>query len=78
MLCTYNTHLGHRSKTPLELKLRHSLIGWLAHLVTFVNFPLTSTTSDSHTVDDIALLGFVAEAACLVWSSGAGGSVDGV
>lgn len=42
------------------------------------NGPLASTTADTHAVDDIALLGLVAEAASLVGAAGPRGAVDDV
>ena len=72
------THLSHRAETPLELKLRDTLVGRLAHLVTFVHLPLTTTTANTHPVDHIPLLGLVAQATSLVWSGGACGSVNSI
>ena len=46
--------------------------------MTFVHLPLTTTTADSYTVDNIALLGLVAKASSLVGSGGARRSVDGI
>jgi len=40
--------------------------------------PLATTTADTHAVDDITLLGLVAEAASLVGARGARGAVDDV
>ena len=70
------THLSHWAQTPLELKLRDTLVGGLAHLVTFVNLPLSPSTANTHPVDHIPLLGLVAQATSFVWSGGAGGSVN--
>ena len=39
---------------------------------------LAATTADTHAVDDIALLGLVAEAASLVGAAGPRGTVDDV
>lgn len=54
------SYLGNRTKAPLKLELIHTLVGWLSHLMTFVNLPLPATTSNPHPVDHIALLGLVA------------------
>ena len=45
---------------------------------TLGNGLLAATTADTHAVDDIALLGLVAEAAGLVGAAGPRGAVDDV
>ena len=46
--------------------------------VSFGNLPLASTTTDSDTVDNVALLGFVAKSSGFIWPRWPGCSVDGV
>ena len=70
-------YLSHRFQAPLKLELCHTLIGWLAHLMTFVHLPLSPATPHTHTVNHIPLLGLVPETTGLVGSGGPGGTVDG-
>ena len=46
--------------------------------VSLGNFPLASTTTDSDTVDDVALLSFVAKSSRFIWPCWPGCSVNGV
>ncbi len=66
----HGTHLSHGAKTPLELELIDTNIGGFAELVTFVNLPLSTTTTDTYTIDYISLLGLVTEATGLIGTCG--------
>lgn len=70
-------NLCNRTKTSLELELRDSHVGGFTPLVTGGHLPLSSTPSNAHPVDDVALLGFVAESPRLVRSSRPHSAVDG-
>lgn len=59
---------------PLELV--DTLGGWLSEDNTLRDSALAATAAYAATVDDISLLGLVAEAARLIWASRAGGAVD--
>lgn len=82
MLCKLLVHncayLSHRTQAPLELELVDTLVGGFAHLVTFVNLPLSPTTSNSHTVHHITLLCLVAKTTGFIRSGWARCSVDGL
>jgi len=57
---TSNTLLSSRLQRTLVLELVDSLVGWLAIGGTLWYWALATSTADTDTVDDIALLGLVA------------------
>lgn len=65
-------------QAPLELQLVDTLATRLSVNLTLGNRSLTATTADANTVNDIALLGLVSQAAGLVGARGAGSAVDHV
>jgi len=56
---TSDTLLGSRLERSLVLELVHTLVGRLAISSTLWYWPLATSTADTDTVDDIALLGLV-------------------
>ncbi|KAL2282014.1 hypothetical protein FJTKL_11098 [Diaporthe vaccinii] len=86
---TADTLLGGGLEGALVLELVHSLVGGLAYSEeearrrrtvggTLGDGSLAATAADADTVDDIALLGLVTEAASLVGARGARGAVDDI
>jgi hypothetical protein len=61
----------------LELNLGDSLVLGLAVHDTLGNGAFAATAANAHTVDNIALLSLVAEAASFIGTGGAAGAVDG-
>lgn len=53
-----NTLLSSRTQRFLVLKLVYTLVGWLTVSSTLWHRSLSSTSSDSNSVDDVTLLGF--------------------
>lgn len=62
----------------MVLELVHTLVGRLAVGSTLWYWPLATSTADTDTVDDIALLGLVTQPACLIRTRWAGSTVDNV
>jgi len=75
---TSDTLLSSRLEGSLVLELVHTLVGRLAVCSTLWYRPLATSTTDTDTVDDIALLGLVTQTACLIWTRWAGGAMDDV
>jgi len=75
---TANTLLSGGSEGALVLELVNSLVGGLAIGGTLGHWPLATTTADTDTVDNVALLSLVAETAGLVGPRRAGSTVDHV
>ena len=73
-----NTLLSNCAKASLELEVVHTLADGLAVCRTLGNGLLAVATADTNAVDNVALLGLVAEAAGLVGTGGARGAVDDV
>jgi hypothetical protein len=73
-----DTLLGGGLEGALVLELVHTLVGGLAVGGALGDGPLAATAADAHAVDDVALLGLVAQAAGLIGARGAGGAVDDV
>jgi hypothetical protein len=73
-----DTLLSGSLERALVLELVHTLVGGLAIGGTLGNGPLAATTTDADAVDNVALLGLVAEAAGLVEARGARSAVDDV
>ena len=51
-----------------RLELVDTFISWLTVDLSLVDWSLSASSSDSDSVDDIALLSFESELSCLVWS----------
>lgn len=62
----------------LVLELGDTLVTGLTEDGTLVDGPLTTTTADANTVDNVTLLGLVAHATSLVGAGRTGGTVDHV
>lgn len=73
-----DTLLGGGLERALVLELVHTLVGGLAESGTLADRLLAATAADAHAVDNIALLGLVAETAGLVWARRARSTVDDV
>lgn len=73
-----DTLLGGGAEGALVLELVDTLVGGLAVSSTLASRLLAATTADTDAVDDVALLGLVAEAAGLVGAGGTAGTVDDV
>lgn len=73
-----NTLFSNRAEAPLELEVVHTLADGLAVCRTLRDRLLAVSTAHADTVDHVALLGLVAQAACLVWTRGTRGAVDDV
>jgi len=58
--------LSNRSQITIEFQSLYTLIGGLSVHITIVDLSLPATTSYTHSVDNIALLGLVAESSGLV------------
>ena len=71
-----NSLLSNSSVRSAWLKLVDTLVNGLAVNNTLGDGSLTATTSDSNSIDDIALLGLVSELSCLVSSAGSVDLVD--
>jgi len=72
-----NALLSHRSQGTLELELSHTLTGGLAVGDTLGGLSLAGASANADSVDDVSLLGLVAEASGLIRSSRVLNSVDG-
>jgi len=75
---TSDTLLRSRLQGSLILKLVHTLVGGLAISGTLWHWLLASTTADTNTVDDIALLCLVTQTAGFVRARRSRGTVDDV
>jgi hypothetical protein len=75
---TANTLLSGSTESALVLELVDTHVGGLAVGGTLRSGSLTTTASHTDTVDNIALLGLVAETTSLVGARGAGSTVDSV
>lgn len=73
-----DTLLGGGLEGALVLELVDTLVGGLAIGGTLGGRALAATTADADTVDNVALLGLVAQTASLVGARRAGGAVDNV
>lgn len=73
-----NTLLSGGTERALVLELVDTLVGGLAEGSTLLGRLLAATAADTDAVDDVALLGLVAETAGLVGARGAAGTVDDV
>lgn len=89
-----DTLLSSRSQRSLVLELVDTLVGRLACILLIVLVyrglvyrtecstlsagPLATTSADSDSVDDIALLSFVSQSSSLIWSSWAACAVDDI
>jgi len=62
----------------LVLELVDTLVGWLAIGGALWHWALATSTADTDTVDNIALLGLVTQTACLIRTRWAGSTVDDV
>jgi len=72
-----DSFFGDGSQVSGELELHDTLVGGLTADDTLSDGLLSATSSDSNSVDDVALLGLVAESSGLIGSGGSGASVDG-
>lgn len=75
---TADTLLSGGGESTLVLEVVDTHVGGLAVGGTLGHRPLTATTTHTGTVDDIALLGLVAETTSLVGTRRTGSPVDGV
>lgn len=73
-----NTLLSSGAQSTLVLELVYTLVGGLAVGGTLGGRALATTAADTDAVDDVTLLGLVAETAGLVRAGGARSTVDGV
>lgn len=73
-----NTLFSSGAQSTLVLELVDTLVGGLAVGGTLGNRALAATAADTDAVDDVALLGLVAETTSLVGAGGARSTVDGV
>lgn len=73
-----DTLLGDRAQRALELEGSDTLVDGLAERGALLGHPLPVAATHAHAVDDVALLGLVAEAAGLVGARGARRAVDDV
>jgi len=62
----------------LVLQLIDTLVGRLAIGSTFTCRPLSATSSDTDSIDDIALLGLVSQSSCLIWSGWSRSAVNDI
>jgi len=72
-----DTFFGHRAEGSLELKFADSLAGRLTVNDTLGNGSLAATSSDLDSVDNVTLLGLVAETVGFVNAGRTGGTVNG-
>jgi len=75
---TTDSFFGGGAEGSLVLELVHTLVGRFTECSTLRHRLLAATTSNTNSVDDIALLGLVAETTSLVWSRGTRSAVDDV
>jgi len=75
---TSDTLLSSRLEGSLVLELIHTLVGGLAVGSTLWYWSLATSTADTDTVDNIALLGLVTQTACLIRTRWTGSTVDDV
>lgn len=75
---TANTLLSNRLEVTGGLQLVHTMASGLSADLTLGNLALTATTAHTDAVDDVALLGLVAETASLVGAGRTAGTVDDV
>lgn len=73
-----NSLLSSDSQRLLVLQLLDTLVGWLTVSSTLWHRSLSTTSSDSNTVDDETLLGLVTQSSGLVWSGRSRSTVDDV
>lgn len=73
-----NTLLGSGAQSTLVLELVDTLVGGLAVGGTLGHRALAATAANTDAVDNVALLGLVAETTSLVGTGGARSTVDGV
>lgn len=73
-----NTLLSNGLQVAGRLELVHTMAGGLAVNLALGDLALAATAADTDAVDDVALLGLVAETAGLVGARGAAGTVDNV
>lgn len=73
-----NTLFSSGAQSTLVLELVNTLVGGLAVGGTLGDRALAATTADTDAVDNVALLGLVAETTSLVGAGGARSTVDGV
>lgn len=73
-----NTLLSSGASGTLVFKLADTLAGGFTVDLTLGSEPLAVSTTDTDTVDNVALLGFVSQTTCLVGARWAGGTVDDV
>ena len=71
-----NSLLSNSSVRSVGLELVDTLVDRLAVNDSLGDGSLTATTSDSNSIDDVALLGLVSELSCLVSSAGSVDHVD--
>ena len=71
-----NSLLSNSSVRSVGLELVDTLVDRLAVNDSLGDGSLTATTSDSNSIDDVALLGLVSELSCLVGSAGSVDHVD--
>ena len=71
-----NTLFTNRLVSSCSLLLSDTKVAGLSENATLTDVTLTSTSSDSDSVDDESLLGLVTESAGLIWSGWLGSSVD--
>merc|ERR1719378_38483 len=69
--------LSFRSSSTLELDLVDTFTFWLTISCTLGDGLLTSTTSQSNSVDDVTLLGSVSQSSCFVRACGSRSTMDG-
>ena len=75
---TTNSLFGGGSQRSLVLQVLNTLVGWLTISSTLWNWSLSTTSSNSDSVDDESLLSLVTQSSSLVWSGRSRSSVDDV
>lgn len=75
---TANTLLSNRLQVTGGLQLVHTMASGLTADLTLGNLALAASTADTDAINDVSLLGLVAETASLVGAGGTAGTVDDV
>merc|ERR1719305_1448399 len=71
-----STFLCNALSGTLEFQLINTMSLWFTISATFRNWAFTSSTLDSHSVDNVSLFGTVSQTTSLVWTSGSRGPVN--